>query len=203
MDQDNETLVKNIQKSFFELLNNHLPKQFLENIKENSQIKILSIGCGRLRESKSIFDYFGVNSKNIKMYGIDLDKENLKLAEDELTIRNHKNQFILKLADASNIENYKDWLKDGLFDLVIIRHPEITFNTDVFIKIFSICTSLIKKDGYVLITTHFENEKDALLPLLKLLKFNLVLCTQNSMAPCVVKDDKTLYADKFLLIANI
>ncbi len=201
--ETDDVLLTDIQKSFFELLNKHLPKQFLENIKENGQIKILSIGCGRLRESKSVFDYFGDNSKNIKMYGIDLDKENLKLAEDEPTIKNHKNQFELKLADASNIENYKDWLKDGLFDLIIIRHPEITFNTDVFIEIFSMCPSLLKKDGYVLITTHFENEKDALLPLLKLLKFNLVLCTQNLMAPCVVKDDKTLYADKFLLIANI
>ena len=195
MDQDNETLVKNIQKSFLNLLNEHLPSKFLEKLKEKNKIKILSIGCGRFREAKPIFEYFRDFQDKLNLYGIDTNSELLKLAKQE--------KAILKHADASIQENFADWIIDGLFNLIIVRHPEITFNTDAFIKIFTNCLSMLEKDGYLLITTHFENEKESIKLLLKLLKYNLLTEIENANPPSIKRNSEVLFADKFLLIASV
>lgn len=202
MNLENETLVIDIQKSFVGLLNDFLPKGVLQKAKLNQPIKILSIGCGRFREAKSIFDFFKSKSINFKLYGVEIDKELLDLAKEEQVIKENKDIVFLKLADASIIEFYSDWLVDGQFDLIIIRHPEITFNTDVFIKIFSNCFSLLKDDGYLFVTTHFESEKEAMKFLLKLTKLNLLLETENLNSPLIKVKGEVRYADKFLLIAN-
>ena len=199
MEIENNTLGIEIQNSFFNLLKEHFPKSLLQKAKEGNVIKIISIACGRFREAKSIFDYFSSFEKALELYGIEIDKEFLTFAENELK---NKKQVYLKAADASLMESYKDW---GEFDLIIVRHPEITFNTDIFIKIFANCKNILKKDGYLLITTHFENEKEAIIPLLKLLNFKLVSSVENKNAPIaktVKSDSEVSYADKFLLIAT-
>ena len=203
MNPENETYAINVQKHFLQLLNDHLPKDLLGKSKENKTVKILSIGCGRFREAKSIFDYFQGCEDTLNLFGIETDKERLDLAKEEEIIKKNKNTVSLKLADASNFENYADWLNNGRFDLIIIRHPEITFNTDVFIKIFSCCVNLLEKNSHLLITTHFGNEKEALKLLLKLYKFNLLAETENPKSPYMQKGEETLYADRFLLLASL
>ena len=197
----NKQLVNEIQKSFIYLLKEYLPKELFTLAKENKKIKILSIGCGRFREAKSIFNYFDEYKKNINLYGIDNDKDLLEDAKkDEMII---KNSVSIKLADASLIESYKEWTQDGLFDLVIVRHPEITFNTDVFIKIFSLIPGLLTKKGILFVTTHFENEKESLKLLLKLLKLNIMIDIENQLSPSLKKDKELLFADKFLIISTM
>jgi len=86
--------------------------------------------------------------------------------------------------------------------LIIVRHPEITFNTDPFIKIFSLCVNLLNKKGYLFATTHFENEKEMLKLLLKLCNFNVFVEAKNQLSPSMEINGKIRYADKYLLIAN-
>ena len=203
MDQDNESLIQKIQESFSNLLNEHLPKDLIEKIKKNKSLKILSIGCGRLREAKCLFEYFSDCNNYLKLYGIDIDNEMLELAKGDPEITKRKNSIYLKLANASNKEGYEEWLKDGAFDLIILRHPEITFNTDPFIKIFSLCPGLLTKSGYLFITTHFENEKESIKLLLKLLKFNLLVEAENKNPASFKKAEELLFADKFVLVASI
>ena len=204
MESDNETLVKDIQNSFLNLLNDHLPKNVLEKAKDRNIVKVMSICCGRFREAKSIFDYFSDYKDSIKVYGIEIDKNLLDLAKNERIIKENEKSVCLKLGDASSIESYKDWLEDGLFDLVIVRHPEITFNTDVFVKIFSLSyKNLLAKNSYLIITTHFENEKETLKLLLKALKLNVLVDIENDLAPCIKEEEKNSYADRFLLIASL
>jgi len=203
LSHENETLVREIQKSFLNLLDENLPKSLIEKTKQDKVIKILSICCGRFREAKSIFDYFQAQFKNkLKLYGIDNDEELLKLAKEEEVIKNNRDFVFLKLADASAIENYKEWFKDGLFDLVIVRHPEITFNTEVFVKIFSICPILLTGSGYLFVTTHFENEKEVLKLLLQLNKFNLMVDIENKQSPMFKVKGEDRFFDKFLLLAT-
>src|SRR3990167_659767 len=106
METENNTLATDIQNSFLNLLKEHLPKSLFQKAKENNSIKIISIACGRFREAKSLFDYFSPCEKALELYGIEIDKEFLTLAENELK---NKKQVHLKTADASLMENYKDW----------------------------------------------------------------------------------------------
>lgn len=200
----NENLVQDIQNSFLRLLSDYLPKDLLEKARSNKKIKILSICCGRFREAKSIFDYFLGHEEFIRLYGIDLSEELLELAKSDSFIKVRGNSIYLKKGDASKIESYQDWLKDGLFDLVIIRHPEITFNTDTFIKTFSLCDDLLTRNSYLIATTHFENEKESLKLLLKLLKFNILVEVENKLAPSVKKEgEKPSFADRFLIVVSL
>ena len=194
MEIENKTLVKNIQDSFLGLLNNYLPKDILDKARQGNTVKILSIACGRFREAKSIFDYFQKYENHVKLYGIDVDNDLLKLVKEE--------KVTIKCADAKNIESYKEWLSNGKFDLIIVRHPEITLNTDDFIKIFSTCVNVIALDGHLLITTHYEDEKNVVKNLLKLLKFNVLTDVKNEHSPSLKKDNESIFVDRFLLLAS-
>ena len=55
---ENNTLATDIQNSLLNLLKEHFPKSLLQKVKDNKQLKIISIACGRFREAKSLFDYF-------------------------------------------------------------------------------------------------------------------------------------------------
>lgn len=203
MNDEHEQLVNKIQKSFLNLLKNYLPKEILEKAKKGNNVKIISIGCGRFREAKSIYDYFAHKENLIKLFGIEIDNTLLELAKNEPIIKKHKDSVILKLADATNIENYKDLIHDGFFDLIIVRHPEITFNSETFIKVFSFVTNIIAKNGYLFITTHFEDEKESLKLLLKLLRLDLVTDIENKDSPSFKKNGNLSHVDKYLLIAKV
>lgn len=199
---ENETYAKNVQDSFLQLLS-YLPKDLLEKAKSNQVVRVLSVGCGRFREAKSVFDYFKEYENKLNLFGIEADKELLDLAKEEEIIKSKKSQVFLKNADASNFENYSDWINNVRFDLIIVRHPEITFNTDVFIKIFSSCVNLLEKKGYLLITTHYQNEKEAIKLLLKLYKFNLLIEAENQNSLSFQKNGEILFADKYLLVLSL
>ena len=202
MTDENETLARNIQQSLLGLLNIYLPKNLLEKTKSNQTVKILSIGCGRFREAKSLFNYFSPHENLLRLYGIEIDNELLGLAKNDPLIQEKKEQVFLKKADAAEYENYKEWISDGLFDLIIVRHPEITFNTDIFIKIFSHCPNLLLKDGYLMVTTHFENEKEMLKLLFKLNKLDCFLEEENQNSPTLEIKGEIRYSDKYLLLAR-
>ncbi len=203
MNSENENLVQQIQQSFLDLLNDYLPKSFLEKVKQGKKLKVISIGCGRFRELNCLLKYFSGHKDKITFYGIDIDEELINLAKKNPVLNQRNVSVELKLGDASLLENYKEWTNDGyLFDLVIIRHPEITFNTNAFINIFSVCVSLLTVGGSIFITTHYENEKESLKPLLKLLKFNVIVDVENKNSPSLKKGDELVYSDKYLLIAS-
>ena len=207
MNIENGTLIPDIQKSFLNLLNDYLPKLLLEKVKAGEIAKILSIGCGRFREAKSLFDYFSLEGKVtgpclLKLYGIEIDDELFKLAKCDPYLNEKKDLISLMKADASKFESYKEWISNGLFDLIIVRHPEITFKTDIFIEIFSHCASLLDNNGYLMVTTHFENEKEMLKLLLKLYKFNVSIEKENQGSPSIEVRGESRYSDKFLLIAS-
>ena len=132
MNTDPEKLGKQIQQSFSNLLKEHLPKTLLDKLKQNKTLKIISIACGKFIEAECLFDYFSPYEKLVKLYGLEIDEELLSSAKKRLLTDNKKDHIFLKSGDASKLENYEEWIKDGLFDLIIVRHPEITFNTDVF-----------------------------------------------------------------------
>ncbi len=202
MNQDLEKLGKEIQQSFSLLLKEYLPKNLLEKAKENKSLKIISIACGKFLEAECLFECFSSNDNQIKLFGIEIDKDLFNSANERLFSGNKKDQISLKCGDATSPENYEEWIKDGLFDLIIIRHPEITFNTDVFMKIFSNCKTLLLKEGFIFVTTHHENEKRAVEFLFKILDFNIVLEVENQGAASSKKGDEIVYADKYLLIGN-
>lgn len=198
---NNKNLVTKIHESYSLLLENYLPKDLLEKAKQN-KVKILSVGCGKLREAKNLFEYFSTSSKNIKLYGIEIDEKIFNESTQDEFIKQKTDQIFLKSADASQFENYNEWISDGLFDLIIVRHPEITFNTDIFMNIFSICKDLLSDSGYMFITTHFQNEKDALKLLFNILKYNVLIEAENIHSPSIEIDGKSQYSDKFLLITR-
>ena len=198
--ETDDSLATNIQKSFLDLLHQYLPKNLSE---KKEGLKILSIGCGRIREAKCLFEYFSNCSDQINFYGIDIVNEMLELAKSDPDIIKRKEQIHLKLGDASDKNIYTEWLDNGQFDLIILRHPEITFNTEPFIKIFTISKELLQTNGYLFITTHFENEKESIKLLLKLLKYDLLIEAENKSSASFKKGEDLVFADKFLLVASI
>ena len=202
MTQDLEQLGKQIQQSFSVLLNEYLPKTFLEKVRKGETLKIISIACGKFIEAECLLEYSSPNEKLVKLYGIEIDDELLNSAKERLLTDKNKDHIFLKSGDASKLENYEDWITDGLFDLIIVRHPEITFNTDIFMKIFSNFNKLLDKEGHVFITTHYENEKRALKFLFNILKLNTIHEIENVSAASLKKGDETVFADRFLLVAS-
>ena len=202
MNIEYEKLGDEIRKSFSALLKNYLPEHLLEKLKENKPVKIISIACGKFIEAECLLDYFSPYEKLLKLYGIEIDDELLNSAKERLLTHDKKDRIFLKSGDASKFENYEDWIKDGPFDLIIVRHPEITFNTDVFMKIFSNFNKLLDKEGHVLITTHYENEKRALSYFFKILKLNIIVDIENKNAVSLKKGEELVFADRFLLLAG-
>lgn len=198
---NDKNLVNKIHESYSLLLESYLPKDLFEKSKQK-KIKILSVGCGKLREAKNLFEYFSSTLENIKLYGIEIDEKLFSELKQDDFVKQNPDRIFLKAGDASRIENYSEWISDGLFDLIIIRHPEITFNTDVFMNIFSICKDLLLDSGYMFITTHFQNEKDALKLLFNLLKYNVLIEVENIHSPSMEIDGKPQFSDKFLLITR-
>jgi chemotaxis methyl-accepting protein methylase len=202
MDIEYEKLGKEIQNSFSSLLKEHLPKNLLDKLKENKTVKIISIACGKFIEAECLLNYFSPYEKHLKLYGLEIDEELLNSAQSKLLTNDKKDHIFLKAGDASKYENYEEWIKDGLFDLIIVRHPEITFNTDVFMKIFSNFNKLLDNNGYLFITTHYENEKTALSYLLKILKLNILADVENKNPASLKKGEDLVFADRFLLIGS-
>lgn len=202
MNTEYEKLGKEIQNSFSNLLKSYLPKHLLDKA-EKKTVKIISIACGKFIEAECLFDYFSPYEKLIKLYGIEIDEKLLDLAKNRFLVTDKKDNIFLKSGDATKFKNYEEWIKDGLFDLIIVRHPEITFNTDVFMKIFSNFNKLLDKDGYIFITTHYENEKRALKFLFNSLKLNIICEMENINAASLKKGDEIVFADRFLLVANL
>ena len=184
------------------MLNEYFPKNLLEKVKLNKPLKIISIACGKFIEAECLFNYFSSNETLVKLYGIEIDEKLLNSSKERLLTSDKKDNIFLKTGDASKYENYEEWIKDGLFDLIIVRHPEITFNTDVFMKIFSNFNKLLDKNGYLFITTHYENEKTALSYLFKILKLNILADVENKTPASLKKGEDLVFADRFLLIGS-
>ena len=202
MNTDHEKLGKQIQQSFSNLLKEYLPKNLLDKAKENKSVKIISIACGKFIEAECLSNYFNSHEISVKLYGIEIDEELLSSAKSRLLTDDKKDYIFLKSADASKPENYEEWVKDGLFDLIIVRHPEITFNTEIFMKIFSNSIKFLNKNGYLFITTHYENEKRALSYFFKILKLNTLVDIENKNAASLKKGEDLVFADKCLLIGS-
>ena len=202
MIEEDKNLADEIQRSFLNLLKDNFPQDLLEKTKSNQTVKILSIGCGRFREAKSLFDYFHPHEENLRLFGIEINNEMFSLLVKDEFIKSKKDFICLKSADATNLSSYMDWIKDSKFDLIIFRHPEVTFNTNIVIKIFSMCPMLLSQKGYLLLTTHFHNEKEALIQLLKLYKFKILTDKENEKPSSFKKEGETMFADRFLLIAS-
>lgn len=202
MNTDLEQLGKQIRQSFSVLLKEYLPKNLSEKIKENKSVKIISIACGKFLEAECLFDYFSPHENLIRLYGIEIDKDLLDSAKKRLLSGDKKDLIFLKCDDATKFENYEEWIKDGLFDLIIVRHPEITFNTEAFMKIFANCKNLLLKDNCIFVTTHHENEKRAVNFLLKMQGFNILTESENKNAATSKKGEEVVFADKFLLIGK-
>ena len=202
MNTDHEKLGEQIQQSFSNLLKEHLPKNLLDKAKENKSVKIISIACGKFIEAECLLNYFNLHEISVKLYGIEIDEELLSSAKSRLLTDDKKDCIFLQSGDASKSENYEEWVKDGLFDLIIVRHPEITFNTEVFMKIFSNGIKILNKNGYLFITTHYENEKRALKFLFNVLKLRIICEIENVNAASLKKGDEVVFADKFLLVVS-
>ena len=202
MNIDYEKIGGEIQQSFSLLLNERFPRNLLDKAKENKTIKIISIACGKFIEAECLLNYFNLHEISVKLYGIEIDEELLSSAKSRLLTDDKKDCIFLQSGDASKSENYEEWVKDGLFDLIIVRHPEITFNTEVFMKIFSNGIKVLNKNGYLFITTHYENEKRALKFLFNILKLTTIHEIENVNAASLKKGDEIVFADRFLLVAG-
>lgn len=201
MQIDYEKLGTEIRASFSELLKQHVPSDFCEKAKQRELTKIISVACGKFIEAECLSEYFSF-CKNLKFYGIEINEPLLNQAKERLVVESGKKNVFLKIADASELDNYVEWINDGLFNLIVVRHPEITFNTNIFMKIFAVCFGLLEKGGLLLITTHLENEKKAVKYLLEMLGFKILVEIENTNAASSEQDGKTVYADKFLFIAT-
>lgn len=203
MTVDYEKLAKDIQSSFLSLLKSQLPSVYLEKVRNGKKIKILSLCCGRFRESKSIYDYFAGFENFIKLYGIDSDKNLLELAETEPSIIKNRRNVELMLGDASKFDSYKPWMRDGGFDLIIYRHSEVLINREAFLQVISRSTMLFNSGAYLLTTTHYKEEKDELKLVLHSLKFKILKDIENPNPANAEKDGMVHYADRFLLLASL
>ena len=201
MNVDYEKLGKEIKESFSALLKQHIPQDFCEKAKQRELTKIMSIACGKFTEAECLSGYFSF-CKNLKLYGIEIDEPLFNQAKERLLEKEGRKNIFLKKVDASEVDNYAEWLNDGLFNLIVLRHPEITFNTNVFMKIFAVCFGVLESGGLLLITTHLENEKKAVKYLLDMLGFKILAEIENANAASSEQDGKTVFADKFLFIAS-
>ncbi len=108
------------QNSMWNLLASTIPQiDKFQPINPDSSLSILDIACGTARETPILIDYFSHGTSNVKLFGIDINQDDIEKAKASF---GSPNATFLK-ADATNLSAI-----DGLpskADVVIFRHPDI------------------------------------------------------------------------------
>ena len=113
----------------------HIQKKTVNEIKIKDNIKILDVGCG----TGDSLVYLFKHNKNLKLYGLDISENMLKIAKKKLG-----NKAILKFGDVEKIP-----FKSNEFDYVINTEAFHHFpNSNLAIKEMS---RVLKKSGKLII----------------------------------------------------
>ena len=121
-------------KSIFKNLLFNPVKKAVEFVKVKKNLKILDAGCGTGNLLKILED----KNANLKLYGVDISKEMLKIARKKL--KNVK----IKLEAAEKLSFKKNYF-DYVFSIDAFHHY---YNHDLVMKNFY---RVLKKDGYLIV----------------------------------------------------
>ncbi|MBT5954631.1 methyltransferase domain-containing protein [bacterium] len=112
---------------------------------------MLSIGCGRSFETTDLFQFYG---DTLKFYGIDIDREEIRVARSILTPKYESNsEFILGIGSddesLSKIEPY---------NLLWIRHPNTYKAKENWIAVFENSFEKLLEGGTFSSSYYFEKD---------------------------------------------
>ncbi|MFT4303431.1 MAG: methyltransferase domain-containing protein [Candidatus Woesearchaeota archaeon] len=118
----------------------------------DNPITILSIGCGYSGETYAFLSYYGdvplgENNPNVKLYGVDINSDNIATCKEKYQISNCN--FID--SDASKL------LPNKMFDVVAFIHPQPSYWSDLGVIVDN-AFSCLKPNGTAMVVTLFEDE---------------------------------------------
>lgn len=153
------------KKIFVLTLENYDLSQYFSELDE---IKILSIGCGFAYEVPLLKK---VLPKKISLSGIDIKEPMIRMAK-----KDHPGETF----EAGDAINILPRLARG-FDLLLILHPEIVHNHDIFSDIFKISKNNLREGGILFVSLYAENEFNLCKELLDNLDYDLIVAEKNQI----------------------
>jgi len=204
------------RRAFWKMLETFIP-QLEYSIPEKP--KILDLGCGVCYEGLVLSAYFGgkpygYNSENVLIVGIDIDKKEIERAKREYERLDTKTMkwvpmpnFKFICGDARNLkelinadQDLKELVSDG-FDIVVVRHPNIAENSQIWEDILRKAYDLMKQDGLLIATSYIDFEHRMLESLLMKIGYEILINKENPYSiPTkykeVIRDNYVLFAKK-------
>lgn len=143
---------KNLKKVF-----DHYLRPFVGD--PNSNLKIMSVGCGYGFEADPLLKIF----PNATYMGIDVDADVIGVIKELSPDLNERCLF--KIADARE----EDAFDKGPWDIIVLRHPQVlgsTIDPNVkkdWARIMKNCVSAVNKRGVLFVSTDSEMEREQIL----------------------------------------
>lgn len=155
----NETELQYLQRMdspyFTLLLNRYLPSRIDGHHPRSS---VLSLGCGVDLEAQTLRQYFLATSTDSIHVGIDKDSD--KLA-DACTLNPSKDNYHYVCGDLEKETTHQEISqKSSSFDLLVMRHAPVWQMGGIWYRSLERYSDLLNRDGYLLMTFHFDEEFD-------------------------------------------
>ena len=115
-----------------------LPSRLVNAIEDGSEKNILEVGCGYGRAC------FFLNENGFNVVGVDIDRVQIRLAQEEAKSRGIKGEIGFLLCDAENL-----CFPDSSFDAVTMLGVLTLVSKSERFRIMSEVHRILKKDGYI------------------------------------------------------
>lgn len=161
---------------------------------EGRQAIVLDLACGNCEEGYVLNAFFGGgkfgwNSDNVKLIGIDIDRDSVQQAtatygkpdfSERITKYVLPSNYEFIVGDATNLDQHSQIPKDA--DIIVIRHQQISDNNQTWTKIFQQALKRINKDGIIVITSFSDIEHEELIRALQKINCEIVINEKNPFA---------------------
>ena len=134
--------------------NPFLYEQVLNNVKSNSVILDIGIGNGSYFNNENVVSI--IKSKNLKIQGVDLNKEYIDMCNKRITEKGLENYVSCVY---KNITTSKISIK---YDYIFFIQSFPVIPNEIMKSILSVCNKILKKDGSIIFVHNLTNKKNTI-----------------------------------------
>lgn len=179
------------RRHFWNMLVTTIPQVPKDKYRLRSQVRILDVACGEATNAAALHAYFGKadygqKGSNVTYIGIDIDPIQIEAAH---SIHLDRPDLKFVIADATKLSDRPEL--QGLFDIVVIRHPEFFNNgipNEVWLDIVKEAFSKLNRGGLLIITNYQCGEHATANRMMSYLEGTTLLSARNPFTGHVSAD---------------
>ena len=206
LEKRSKDIIGEISRNYFNLLCKYVPMSGYKPVRENEVV--VSIGCGSSNEFQALNSYFGrqpnTNSENkhLHVYGIDIDKETIELAE-RFYRKKLKSHFHFINADATKIATNPAAPEEAKrdVDVAVMGKPYI-YDKELWKKIVQSTLGLLREGGILVSTTDSISEHRAMQEIMEELGLKIAVNERSIFSSYQYDPERTLNCDSYILVVK-